>query len=103
MNNGDCFMHMYRFDNGFTVELKDPGIVKYNIDRDKKNSKRGDSVPYLEYKDPWKSFVFDDEESAVTFVSKNIGKAISAAKIEETTDYDTAWDLAVAPAPASKK
>ncbi len=93
MMDGDCFLRVYRFDNGYTVEIKDPAIVKYNAARDKKNSARKDGAPYLEYKDPWKSFVFDTAVKVQAFIGKNISKAIVAAKAEEA-DFGTAFDMA---------
>ena len=37
MYRGDEFLRISRFDNGFSVEIKDPGIVKYNKANDGKD------------------------------------------------------------------
>lgn len=94
MYGGDEFLRISRFDNGFTVEIKDPGIVKFNKKRDSINQKP--NTPYVSYKDPWRSFVFATSELAQTFISKNIGKAITAANDEDSESYETAFDIASA-------
>lgn len=96
--SGNCFLQVSWFNNGFTVRVMDPGIVKYNKMRDKKNSSRGDKEPYLEYKEPWKSFVFADEDKMKEFIAKNLSKAATAAKSDggDTSEYETAWNTAVA-------
>lgn len=101
MYGGDEFLKVSRFDNGFSVEIKDPGIVKYNKMRDAKNS-ASKGATYLEYKDPWRNFIFDTAEKAQTFISKNIGKAIVAAKVEDSSDYETAFDTAVSSTKSDK-
>lgn len=93
MMDGDCFLRMYRFANGFTVEIKDPAIVKFNVEREKKNQSSKGST-YIPYKDPWRSFVFDTAAKAQAFISKNIDKAIVAAKAEDNDEYGTAFDMA---------
>lgn len=91
MYGGDEFLRMSRFDNGFTVEIKDPGIVKYNKANDgKEYDKR------KPYKDPWRSFVFATSKLAIDFMEKNMDKAIVAAKTEDTNEYETAFTEAVA-------
>lgn len=110
MYGGDEFLKVSRFDNGFSVEIKDPGIIKYNKARDEKNA-TSKGATYLEYKDPWRNFIFDTAEKAQEFIGKNIGKAIIAAKVEDSNEYETAFDLAVAtdakpkqlPAPTKQK
>lgn len=89
MMDGECFLKISRFDNGFTVEIKDPAIVKYNNARD--NSKSGPGVPYKEYKDPWKSFVFKTDKEVSAFLAKNLNKAIVKAK---ATDFESSFDTA---------
>lgn len=91
MYGGDEFLRVSRFDNGFSVEIKDPGIIKYN--------KANDAVKNYDkrkpYKDPWRNFIFDTAEKAQKFISKNIAKAIVAARDEDTNEYQTAFDTAV--------
>lgn len=90
MYGGDEFLRISRFDNGFCVEIKDPGIVKFNRTND---SKTGNARKA--WKDPWRTFIFDTAEKAQAFISKNIGKAVAAAKTEDTNEYETAFDMAV--------
>lgn len=88
---GDCFLKCSRFDNGFTVEIMDPAIVKYN----RANDKVKDYDKRKPYKSPWKSMVFKTAKELVNFISKNADKAIVAAKADDdTSEYETAWDMA---------
>lgn len=89
MMDGESFLKISRFDNGYTVEIKDPAIVKYNDARTKTNNKPGST--YLEYKDPWKTFVFKDDKEVTTFLAKNLKKAIVKAK---ATDFESSFDTA---------
>lgn len=93
MYGGDEFLRVTRFDNGFSVEIKDPGVVKYN----KANDKIKDYDKRKPYKDPWRNFIFPTAEKACEFLTKNLDKAVTAAKDEDTDEYQTAFDLAVAP------
>lgn len=93
--DGDCFCNISRYDNGYTVRIMDPGVVKYNKARDKKNHVRGDKGIYLEYKDPWKVFIFKTDKEMITFLTKNVSKAVTASKLDnDTSEYETAWDMA---------
>jgi hypothetical protein len=85
---GDCFLRMDRFENGFTVEIKDPAIVKANEKRD--NS----SKVYTPYKDPWKTFVFKSSAEVQAFLKKNMDKAVVSSK--PASDYDGSFDVACA-------
>ena len=80
----DSCVRIERFDNGFTVEIKDPAIVKQN------------DLPYekrknMPYREPWKSFVFKTPEEVVKFLSKNLKKAIVS---KGGDDFGTAFDTA---------
>lgn len=66
---GDCCVRIDRFSNGYTVEIKDPAIVKAN----NKPSKPGSSYSY---KDPWKTFVFKSDTEVLAFLKANLKKAI---------------------------
>lgn len=85
--DGESFLKVARFDNGYTVEIKDPAIVKYNNARD--NSKP--NKPYQDYKDPWKTFVFKTDKEVTTFLAKNLKKAIVKAKAD---DFESSFDTA---------
>ena len=91
MYGGDEFLRISRFDNGFSVEIKDPGIVKYNKANDAKEYDKRKP-----YKDPWRNFIFPSADKAIEFLEKNLDKAVTAAKTEDASDYETAFDLAVA-------
>ncbi len=90
MYGGDEFLRVSRFDNGFLVEIKDPGIVKYN----KKNDSVDDYKKRKPYRDPWRTFVFPTAQKAQAFMAANLDKAIVAAKTEDTSEFETAFDLA---------
>lgn len=66
--------------NGFEVELKDPGIVKAN-------AKKGVSTPW---RDPWVSFAFTTSEEVLAFLKANLDKALPG------DEYSSSFDLAVA-------
>lgn len=90
MYGGDEFLRISRFDNGFSVEIKDPGIVKYNKANDGKEYEKRKP-----YKDPWRNFIFPTAKKAIAFLEKNLDKAVTAAKTEDTNEFETAFDLAV--------
>lgn len=89
MMGGDEFLRVSRFTNGFSVEIKDPGIVKFNKAQDEK--KYDDRKTW---KDPWRTFIFDTAEKACAFLEKNLDKAVVAAKDEDATAYDTSFTMA---------
>ena len=81
MMGEDC-VRIERFANGYTVNIRDPAIVKHNA---KPYDKRGG-----EWKDPWKAFVFKTDTEVITFLTKNLKKAIaSPAGDDFGTTFDT--------------
>lgn len=90
---GECFMKASRFDNGFTIEIMDPAIVKYN----RANDKVKDYDKRKPYKSPWKNMVFKTSKELIDFLVKNVDKAVVASKADsDTSEYETAWDMATA-------
>ena len=85
----ETFLRLEKFDNGYTVEIKDPAIVKYNNKRDSENSTKG--AVYQPYKDPWKSFVFKTDAEVLAFLTKNLKKAVASAKAD---DFDSSFNIA---------
>jgi hypothetical protein len=85
MSGSECCVRIERFSNGYTVEIKDPAIVK-------ENSKPYDSKKASNYRDPWKSFVFKTDDEVVAFLKKNLKKAI--VKPEGDDDFGTAFAVA---------
>lgn len=84
----DSCVRIERFSNGFTVEIKDPAIVKYNaLPYDAKKSRP--------YREPWKSFVFKTPEEVVKFLSKNLKKAIISKGDDDGDEFGTAFNTAV--------
>lgn len=84
----DSCVRIERFSNGFTVEIKDPAIVKQNNLPYEKRQKQG-----YEYREPWKSFVFETPDQVIAFLKKNLKKAIVSA--DDGDEYGTAFDTAV--------
>jgi hypothetical protein len=85
--NSDCCVRIERFANGFTVEIKDPAIVKYNaLPYDPKKSRP--------YKEPWKPFVFKTAEEVITFLTKNLKKAMVSKSGDDADEFSTAWNMA---------
>jgi hypothetical protein len=73
-----------RLENGFTVEMDDPAIVKANNKRD--NSKG----PYIPYRDPSRKFTFQDKKAVMAFITKNIDKIIPEPKDDFTSSFNIA-------------
>jgi hypothetical protein len=90
MMGSDCCVRIERFDNGFTVEIRDPAIDKKNKARD--NSTKKDA-PYVPWQDPWKTFVFKTDMEVTKFLAKNLKKAIS--KPQSDGSFDSSFDVAV--------
>ena len=84
----DSCVRIERFSNGYTVEIKDPAIVKRNNLPYDKRQKAG-----YEYMEPWKSFVFKTPEEVIKFLGKNLKKAIVSTSGSD--EFGTAFDTAV--------
>jgi len=82
----DCCVRIERFTNGYTVEIKDPAVVKAN-------NKPYDSKKPVNYRDPWKSFVFKTDAEVTAFLTKNLKKAIACPEGDD--EYGTAFTSAV--------
>lgn len=91
--DSDCCVKIEKLTNGFTVCIQDPAIIKFNKNRNKLNAKP--NTPYIESKDPWKEFVFKDENEVIAFLKKNLKKAVAGTD----DDYESSFDLAVASSP----
>jgi hypothetical protein len=76
----DCTIRIKRLQNGFTVTITDPAIVKSN---DTRSSKSGECAPY---KNPDVTYTFPDQEGAIEFIKENIGKAFPASEFDSTFD-----------------
>lgn len=87
----NCCIRIKKLSNGYTVTIADPAIVKYNRERDKKNMSRKDGAPYLEYKDPDKTFVFKDKAKVLEFLKANLDKAIPT---DDDDEFATSFKLA---------
>lgn len=85
----DSCVRIERFANGYTVEIKDPAIVKWNNQPYDKRDKAGGST----YREPWKSFVFKTDKEVVAFLTKNLKKAIASPDGDE---FGTAFNTAAA-------
>lgn len=92
-SSSDCCVRIEKLANGFTVSMQDPAIIKFNRERNKQNSKP--NTPYVESKNPWKEFVFKNEDEVILFLKKNLKKAV----VGSGDDYETSFDLAVASSP----
>ena len=86
MMGSECCVRIEAFDNGYTVEIKDPAIVK-------ENNKPYDSKKTVNYRDPWKTFVFKTEKEVTTFLSANLKKAIKRPLVKDD-DFGTAFEVA---------
>ena len=73
-----------RIQNGYTVAMDDPEIVKAN----RAPSKPGGA--YKPYRDPRKEYAFTDVAGVMGFLEKNLDKALPV------DDYSSSFDTAVA-------
>ena len=80
----ECCIKIEKLTNGYTIEMKDPAIVKANNKRD--NSK---SNVYVPYRDPWKTFVCKDEAAVLKFLKANLSKASA-----EDDGYESSFNTA---------
>ena len=85
MMGSECCVRIEVFDNGYTVEIKDPAIVK-------ENDKTYDSKKAMKYRDPWKTFVFKTEKQVTDFLALNLKKAIKRPTTGD--DFGTTFDTA---------
>lgn len=72
-----------RAKNGYTIEMKDPKIVKQNMNRDM--SSKG----YKPYKDPNVEYVFASLPEVLKFLEANLETALPM------DDYATSFDAAM--------
>lgn len=80
----DGCVRIERASNGYTVCVTDPKIVAANRKRD---SSKGDYTPY---KNPQREYIFDDIKKVLSFLEKNLNKALPV------DDYTSSFDEAVA-------
>ena len=73
-----------RIQNGYTVAMDDPEIIKANRAPSKSG---GNPQPY---RDPRKEYAFTDVAGVMGFLEKNLDKALP------TDDYSSSFDTAVA-------
>ena len=76
---GGC-VRIERAENGYTVTMTDPAIVKKNAQREVKSDYR---APYIS---PQKEYVFADLKACMAFLEKNLDKALPKA------DYEASFD-----------
>ncbi len=89
--DSDCDIRIQRHQNGFTVRITDPKIVKANRERDKvRSSRSSDSCcPSTEWRDPQVSYAFTTREEVSAFIKENIDKALP------TDEFSSSFDAAV--------
>lgn len=75
-----------RLENGYTVEMDDPAIIKANNKRDNSSS----TGPYIPWKDPSRKFTFADAKGVIAFITKNVDKIMPETKSDFGTSFDTA-------------
>lgn len=74
-----CRVVIERVANGYEVEVTDPKL---------KDKNKGDGV--LSYSNPTKEYVFKTIDEVLTFLTKNLDKALPA------DEYDSSFDEALA-------
>ncbi len=77
----DCNIRIQRLQNGYTVRMTDPDIVKKNNERNK--GKDSCCVPW---QDPDVTYAFDTKEKVAKFVVDNIDKALPDDEYSSTFD-----------------
>jgi hypothetical protein len=76
----DCSIRISRLQNGYTVSITDPKIVKANDARD---SKSDCCAPW---RDPNVTYTFPDVNKAVEFIKENVEKAFPEDEFSSTFD-----------------
>ena len=82
---GGC-IRIEPLENGWTVEMDDPAIVKSN----QKNSGPSSGDKYVPWRDPSRKFTFQDKKGVITFITKNLEKCIP----EKKDDFETSFNMA---------
>jgi hypothetical protein len=77
----DCTIRIERLQNGFTVRVTDPKIVKQNDER----NKGGDSC-CAPWQDPEVKYAFTTKEEVIAFITENLDKALPVDEYSSTFD-----------------
>lgn len=77
----DYDINIKRMQNGYTVRITDPAIVKANAERDK--AAKGDCVPW---RDSQVSYAFTTSAEVLEFLKNNIDKAMPDDEFSSTFD-----------------
>jgi hypothetical protein len=83
--DGDCDIRIQKQQNGYTVRITDPAIVKANRERDK-TGKSDSCCPSSEWRDPQVSYAFSKREEVIDFIVENIDKALPIDEFKSTFD-----------------
>lgn len=78
----DCTVRIRRLQNGWTVSMTDPAIVKQNDMR----SDAKDGCCAVAWKDPDVTYTFADAGKAMDFIRENIEKAFPVDEYTSTFD-----------------
>jgi hypothetical protein len=88
--DSDCDIRIQRHQNGYTVRITDPAIVKANKARDEERRKArnggGDCCPSSEWRDPQVSYAFTTREEVSQFIKDNIDKALPVDEFSSSFD-----------------
>lgn len=85
---GETIIRVEKLQNGYSVSLDDPKVVKANRSRDTsvEGSKKGDYTPW---RDPRVTYAFKDGAAAAKFIAENIDKIVP-----DSDDFDCSFDKA---------
>lgn len=78
----DCDIRIQRHQNGYTVRITDPAIVKANRERDK--AAKGETC--APWRDSQVSYAFTTREEVSSFIKANIDKALPVDEFSSTFD-----------------
>jgi hypothetical protein len=78
-----CDISIQKHQNGYTVRITDPALVKSN--RERKDSK-SDGCCVSEWKDPQVSYAFTTRDEVTDFIKNNIDKALPVDEYSSTFD-----------------
>lgn len=82
---GETIIRVEKLQNGYSVSLDDPKIVKANRARDT-SGKSNVSTPW---RDPRVTYAFKDGAAAAKFIAENIDKIVP-----DSDDFDCSFDKA---------
>lgn len=82
----DCTIRIERLQNGYTVRVTDPKIIKKNEERRNKSSSADGCCEVAPWQDPEVKYAFSKKEEVITFITENLDKVLPVDEYSSTFD-----------------